>query len=245
MREISKAEIDKLGERLRVSPHTETDLRLLDEYKRSYQQTFEITVRILQERLLRPTVRPSKSNLSIVAKLRRQPKLRLSRMQDIAGCRIVAADIVEQDQIIETLKIDFPRAVLKDRRKEPSHGYRAVHAMAKVAGKIIEIQVRSLLQHLWAELSERAADAIDPEIKYGGGEAGFQQLLQLLSNHITRYENEELEFIEAERSNPISGPIARALHEDHRRKLTQERGMISEQLKAFSALCDEQKKGIK
>jgi ppGpp synthetase/RelA/SpoT-type nucleotidyltranferase len=33
----------------------------------------------------------------------------------------------------------------------------------------VEIQVRILMQHWWAELSEKLSDTIDPEIKYGGG----------------------------------------------------------------------------
>ena len=79
------------------------------------------------------------------------------------------SDVVEQDRIIESLVVLFEGANLSDRRKTPSHGYRAVHVIANYDGKFVEIQVRTALQHLWAELSEKLSDVIDPAIKYGGG----------------------------------------------------------------------------
>ena len=63
----------------------------------------------------------------------------------------------------------FPGAKLVDRRERPSHGYRAVHLIVRSHGKLVEIQVRTWLQDLWAQLSEKLADEFDPAIKYGGG----------------------------------------------------------------------------
>lgn len=98
-------------------------------------------------------------------------------MQDIAGCRIVVEDSVAQDRVVEQLVARFPINTLFDRRQQPSHGYRAVHVVVTEAGSQVEIQVRTQLQHLWAELSEKLSDLLDPSIKYGGGDCELRTLL--------------------------------------------------------------------
>jgi ppGpp synthetase/RelA/SpoT-type nucleotidyltranferase len=47
------------------------------------------------------------------------------------------------------------------------HGYRAVHVIAFPEGVPIEIQVRTLWQHEWAELFEKLADRVGRGIRYG------------------------------------------------------------------------------
>jgi ppGpp synthetase/RelA/SpoT-type nucleotidyltranferase len=140
---------------------------------------------------LEPTGRPSKSTTSIVEKLRRET-IRLSQTQDIAGCRLVVKDIVEQDQVVERLKSTLAKVTVTDRRKQPSFGYRAVHLISTVRNRPIEIQVRTELQHLWAQLSERLSDAFDPTIKYGGGNPQHQTLLSNASELIGKLEDSEL-----------------------------------------------------
>jgi hypothetical protein len=44
MTELSKTQIDKLGERLRKGNVTEDDLRLLDEYRLSFSEAYEFVV---------------------------------------------------------------------------------------------------------------------------------------------------------------------------------------------------------
>jgi putative GTP pyrophosphokinase len=72
--------------------------------------------------------------------------------------------------------------------QDPSHGYRAVHVIAHLSGKLVEIQVRSALQHLWAELSERLSDVVDASIKYGGGPAQQRQILDQSSRQLAAAE---------------------------------------------------------
>ncbi len=177
MAELSKSQVDRLGERLREGSHTESDLRMLDEFRASFAGPYESVLQTIRNRSQLPTGRIAKSTISIVEKLRRIKNLRLSRMQDIAGCRVVVANILEQDQLVAALRNDFPVASVVDRRDKPSHGYRAIHFIAKVSGKHVEVQVRSSLQHLWAEFSEKASDVLDPNIKYGGGPEYWRNIL--------------------------------------------------------------------
>lgn len=168
-KEISKTQIDRLGDRLKQGNITEADLRLLDLYRRSFTPAYEIVVgTIRQDLALEPTGRPAKSTTSISEKLRRE-HIRLTQIQDIAGCRLTVADIAEQDSVVQSLAGLFEQTTIVDRRERPSHGYRAVHVIVSCLDKMIEIQVRTALQHLWAELSEKLSDLVNPAIKYGGG----------------------------------------------------------------------------
>ena len=65
-----------------------------------------------------------------------------------------------------------------------SHGYRAVHLIVDPREKPIEIQIRTSLQHQWAELSEKMSDIVDPGIKYGSGNEGARSLLAKYSQLI-------------------------------------------------------------
>jgi ppGpp synthetase/RelA/SpoT-type nucleotidyltranferase len=71
----------------------------------------------------------------------------------------------------------YPDAEVQDRRIRPSYGYRAVHVIVTVEAKPVEIQIRTELQHNWALVTEKLADVIDQQIKYGGGPADIQELL--------------------------------------------------------------------
>jgi putative GTP pyrophosphokinase len=212
----SKAQIDRLGDRLRKTPLGENDLRLLDEYRRSFGDAYDTVVRDLRERLhLQPTGRPAKSTTSIIEKLRRE-SIRLSQIQDIAGCRIVVTDIVEQERVVESLKALFPGASLVDRRIDPSHGYRAVHVIARISGQLIEIQVRTTLQHLWAEFSERLSDRVDPSFKYGGGDDQIRQALSEIAEVAA-----ELEIMEKDFAKIVAGSQQETLLGERLPKLKQ------------------------
>ena len=147
---------------MRKGEITDVDLRLLDEYRRSFTEVYgEVAGAVRRQLDLEPTGRPAKSTTSIAEKLRRE-SIRLSQIQDIAGCRLVVQDPVEQDLIVISLAELFPNISVVDRRLKPSHGYRAVHVIVKVDQKAVEIQIRTRLQQLWAELSEKLSDVIDP-----------------------------------------------------------------------------------
>lgn len=135
---------------------------------------------------LEPSAR-IKTTISIVEKLKRE-SIRLSRLQDIAGCRVVVDDVAEQNSVGGLIVGAFPTATLVDRRDKPSHGYRAVHIVIDVADRLVEIQIRTELQHLWAVLSETWADALDQSIKYGGGPPEIQENLRLKSEIVALIE---------------------------------------------------------
>jgi ppGpp synthetase/RelA/SpoT-type nucleotidyltranferase len=199
---FSKTQIDRLGDRIREASLTETDLRLLDEYRRSFGEAYETVVGTIRDQLqLEPTGRPAKSTSSIIEKLHRE-SIRLSQVQDIAGCRVIVADVAEQESVVASLRAAFPGTTVIDRRLNPSYGYRAVHVIPKVSEKLVEIQVRTALQHLWAELSEKLSDVIDPAIKYGQGSKEHLDMLARFSYLVT-----QIERAEKEQSKPETGIV--------------------------------------
>lgn len=188
---MSKSRIDRLGRRLRDAAATEEELRELSEYRETFAAAYRRVFAVMRERLgSEPTGRPAKSTAAIIDKLRRE-SIRLSQIQDIAGLRLVVPDIAAQDEAVERLAGSFERLTVVDRRSRPSHGYRAVHVIVEIEGASVEIQVRTILQHRWAELSEKLSDLMDAAIKYGGGHPEVRELLSRSSGLIAGIESSE------------------------------------------------------
>jgi ppGpp synthetase/RelA/SpoT-type nucleotidyltranferase len=205
--EVSKTQIDRLGNRLKSGAITEDDLRLLDRYRRTFTTAYEVVVVAIRDKLgLEPTGRPAKSTISIIDKLKRE-SIRLTQIQDIAGCRIIVADIAEQESVIQSLTDLFPQSTVIDRRAKPSHGYRAVHVVVHQEGKLIEIQVRTTFQQIWAEMSEKLSDLYDLSIKYGGGDEGTQTILKDISDNTAKLESFEKELADILARFPPNMPL--------------------------------------
>jgi ppGpp synthetase/RelA/SpoT-type nucleotidyltranferase len=105
---------------------------------------------------------------TLLDKLRRPPFMGLERIREIAGLRIVAdMTRVEQDVLAARVK-DVLGGRIIDRRSEPRWGYRAVHLEVRRNGMYIEVQVRTVLQDLWAQVVEKLGDTWGRQIRYGG-----------------------------------------------------------------------------
>jgi len=184
----SNSEIGRLGVRLRNRTTSAKDFRLLDTYRSSFESAYENIRTIVKVNYGYSPVGRLKTAEKIVQKLKRQ-SARLSQIQDIAGCRIVLADAVAQQRFLEEhfFQSMVFGAVVKadDRRYVPSHGYRAYHAIVmddpSGFGRVVEVQVRTRAQHLWAEHCEQLAISKDSELKYGGGPPAFLEHLRKAS----------------------------------------------------------------
>lgn len=137
---------------------------------------------------------------SILNKLVRQDSLKLSRMQDIAGCRAVVGSADSVRAVTEALqKAPYLLANMKDYISEPKDdGYRSVHLVYKYEGNggaadyndlRIEIQVRSTLQHSWATAVE-AVDAFTSQaLKANRGTPEWHRFFSLMGTAIALQEN--------------------------------------------------------
>lgn len=116
---FSKSEIDRLGDRLRegVSPD---DLRMLDAYRLSFAASYqEVLTAVRDISGVAVSGRPAKSTTAIVDKLKRE-LIRLSQIQDIAGCRVNVSDLATQDTISAIVTSHLTQHRIFDRRKSPS-----------------------------------------------------------------------------------------------------------------------------
>ena len=95
---------------------------------------------------------------TIVDKLDRHQNMKLSRMQDIGGCRAILPDDAAVRNVVKRIE----RGKRWDVREfydyvttPKSTGYRAVHVVVCLNDRLIEIQLRTERQHGWASVVER------------------------------------------------------------------------------------------
>ena len=165
---LTVSQINQLGRRLgdRLTPISLDDRRALQHFISAHQPALEYAEQTVQQTVdARPSSR-LKTAKTTIEKLTRQ-KTRLSKMQDIAGQRIVVDTFWAQDAVVAALAQAFTEVRIEDRRSRPQHGYRAVHVIPTIDGRQVEIQIRTEEQHVWADLVEQLGDAVGREIRYG------------------------------------------------------------------------------
>jgi ppGpp synthetase/RelA/SpoT-type nucleotidyltranferase len=145
------------------------DLVMLQRLRADYDAPLAQVEDRLRTNGLRTTSR-LKTVGTIIDKLKRE-RTRLSKMQDIAGVRLVVGQglsgLTEQDRVVEVVSDLFPGSSTVDRRSRPSHGYRAVHVIPTVDECPVEIQIRTRDQDGWAHLMEAVADSLGRQVRYG------------------------------------------------------------------------------
>lgn len=94
----------------------------------------------------------------IVEKLVRLPTLRLSQMEDVAGCRVVLDDIAQlrrlEDHVVSSWKVRRTDDYVA--HPKPS-GYRAVHVVVDRDDRQVEVQLRIRAHHAWAQMVDEIA----------------------------------------------------------------------------------------
>jgi len=147
------------------------------------------------------TVQRLKRLPSIIKKLQRvyqgdKATMKLSQMQDIAGCRVVMPTIKQARELYEKdyLKghIKHPKINEKDYMLIPKQdGYRSIHLIYRYNsdkgkkeynGLLVEIQIRSKLQHLWATAIEIVDFFTKQAIKSNEGQKEWVDFFKLVSS---------------------------------------------------------------
>ncbi len=131
---------------------------------------------------------------SMVAKLQREPDMRLSQMQDIGGCRAVLDSIAAVHRLRDsylTSRIKHKLVKQKDYIAEPKDsGYRSIHLVYRYFSNRnstwndmkIEIQLRSRLQHAWATAVETVGTLLGEALKASEGSQEWLTFLTLTSS---------------------------------------------------------------
>ncbi|MGN6869605.1 MAG: RelA/SpoT domain-containing protein [Solirubrobacteraceae bacterium] len=172
-RPFSGSQIERLGIRLAQSvPPDPGDLEQLHILLSAYSEALsEATDRVRKTIGFSPSAR-IKNTGTILEKLDRYGGSWLKSIQDLAGMRVVRSQTRDEqdalaDRILRVFAAEPRSPKVIDRRIEPVQGYRAVHIVVFPDGFPIEIQVRTRLQHEWAELFEKLADQLGRGIRYG------------------------------------------------------------------------------
>jgi len=168
---MSKTALDRLGTRLMMSDQISSeDRQSLADVVDVYQQILDDVKSRLKSLGYDATTRV-KTTGTLIEKLRREGRMRLSQVQDLAGARIIVPDRPTQDDAAARIRSHFegPDLLCKevDRRKDPSYGYRALHLIVNVGSVLVEIQIRTDLEDTWAQIMERLADQWGRGIRYG------------------------------------------------------------------------------
>lgn len=187
---FSKNKIDNLGKKLR--DNESFDQGLLDQFLEHQARICDEILIIIQESISSLENPPKESDSSIVPygsntyyltarvktqgtivdKLRRMPDYHLNTLSDISGVRLDCDfTLTEQTDYAKIFQESLIRSGansvdIKDIRKKPHSGYRAIHLRIKSPAGCAELQIRTALQAKWANLYEIAADIYGRNIRY-------------------------------------------------------------------------------
>lgn len=156
---------------------------IFDEYRKAHLQPLSETTLELQHLLTNYG-----AQYYIAQRLKRKPQIvrklnrlsvRLTQLQDIGGCRIIVQNNADVDRLhkylIET--VGAQNVFVIDRSTDyremgrDETGYRALHVILKRAGVFLELQIRSRIQHYWAESIERTSVIYGYHLKESEGDA--------------------------------------------------------------------------
>ena len=221
IKKFGKSKIDWAGSILinesSSTENTEKALDILDTWRAMHKHPMHV----FKKRLKRVSEKWDKNSISvqrlkrlpsIVKKLQRcyygnKPTMNLSQMQDIAGCRAVMANV---ELVMRLYKEDYLKGDLKHKKvnekdyitNPKTDGYRSIHLIYRYKsdkkgkmnhnGLLVEVQIRSKLQHLWATAIETVDLFTRQAIKSNEGLPEWMNFFKLVSSAFALMENTPL-----------------------------------------------------
>ena len=197
--ELTPSKIDKAGERLSKNTwktdeqYLESEL-ILDEFRKMHIEPLtEITIK-LQSWLME-----FNKEFYIAQRIKRKPQIlrklyrlhvRLSQLQDIGGVRIIFEKNKFIDEFIIFLKKKNSKSHCFSIERESDYreegredsGYRALHLILIRKDVKVELQLRSRIQHNWAERIERTSVIYGYYLKELKGDSEVLDYFKLLSD---------------------------------------------------------------
>jgi hypothetical protein len=167
--------------------------------------TFKVTLRYKAKQVYPGAIvsERRKRLSSILAKLTKEPSMKLTQMQDIGGCRAVMGSV----KTVRLLQTVYEKSDLKHKLKiddyidEPREsGYRGIHMKYRYYsdrhdtwnGLKIELQFRSPLQHVWATAVETVGTFLGQALKSSQGEDQWLRFFALMGTQIANKERTPL-----------------------------------------------------
>jgi len=209
--EFSKNRVDQAGARAAQGQASDEDIQVIENWRASHAQLLNTFKQILYNRRRKvdaDIVQRLKRRPTIINKLGRNPamRVRLSQMQDIAGCRVIFQeldDLYDFKKLMDNGSFSHELRYEKDYIKEPKEdGYRGIHQIysynveprkARAGndqpwnGMRVKIQYRTLVQHSWATAVETIGLLTTNNPKFNQGNEDFISFFRVCSELIARY----------------------------------------------------------
>lgn len=196
---LSKSRIDKIGNLLKNSTSLEkSEYQALLQWRNSFSSTLDYYHIKLKEKIdpaeVKNISRRFKRIDSIHVKLKRFKTMRLSTLQDIAGLRVVLADELALQKAFTKLRGLPSKHELKKVDNYYAHpkqdGYRGIHLIYQSEkSTLVEVQLRTELQHIWATAVEIYGALQNTSFKTGDGEQSWKEFFSYLSSYFAIKEN--------------------------------------------------------
>ena len=208
----SRSKIEKAGKAIsrndEGSPEYDEYLPVVDNWRASHAYALDTISALVNEAVGADentfVVHRIKRLDSIVGKLKRAENTGLFRMQDLGGCRVIVDNLDYVYSGIARIKeviIESGHEILKenDYIKLPRSisGYRSYHIVVKFHcaeeplfdGMLIEIQIRTKLEHIWATAVEMMDIITEETLKSGTGKIEYMRFFKLVSGLFSIAEN--------------------------------------------------------
>lgn len=202
----SKSRVNRAGDAVRTRTATMEDLHVIDEWRAAHRAVLNTFQAILRNRTHGTDIvvaQRHKRKTTIFDKLHRIPGMQLSRMDDIAGCRLIFQNIRDLYKFRELLHMARFKHKLRnsndkyDYIKKPKEtGYRGIHDVYEydvnsdvgksLAGLCVEIQYRTLVQHAWATAVEVIGFITQSQPKFQKGDKRYEEAMALAAEVLAR-----------------------------------------------------------
>lgn len=211
--EYTKSEVNRAGDIFRTHEDALTaDLTSALDVINNWRSSHSFPLNTFQNDLRHKAIRIDTKSLisqrikrlaAIQLKLRLQPTMTLSQMQDIGGCRAVVRTVRGVYRLVDLFtKSRFHHTLRRttDYVKTPrTSGYRSVHLLYNYQGRVavynglqIEVQIRSQLQHAWATAVETVGTFLRQALKSSQGEGAWLRFFALMGSAMATMERTAL-----------------------------------------------------
>lgn len=203
----SKSQINKAGKIIASNTSSledrEESLKILNNWRASHAYPLQVIASNLRRKNKNAIVVQRLKRLeSITGKIERFPNMKLYRMQDLGGCRVIVDNINDVYSSINKYKNSKIRHILKrenDYIQNPKKsGYRSYHMVYEFhsdtketynCNMLIEVQFRTKLQHMWATAVEMMGIYTKCNLKSSQGDKDILRFFTLVSSVFAKKEN--------------------------------------------------------
>jgi putative GTP pyrophosphokinase len=201
----SKNKINMAGAALRVRALTDAQAQSLEQWRLAHKPVINSFQSLLRQRARGDGIEVAqrlKRRITIVDKLHRHPKMKLSRMDDVAGCRLIFPNLATLADFRASMHSAKFNHVLKNDANKYDYvsspqetGYRGIHDIyeyqvrggsSESDGLLIEIQYRTQVQHAWATAVEVVTQLTANQPKFNRGDPRHIELFCAASEMLSR-----------------------------------------------------------